>query len=56
MKNVMANIHPYYDVYVSEKNMGFWKIIMEGVIFTIVQTFQTNVVSHRKARTLVQYS
>ena len=31
MKNVMANIHPFYDVYVSEKNMGFWKIIMEGV-------------------------
>jgi hypothetical protein len=42
MKNVMANIHPYYDVYVSEKNMGFWKIILEGV-FTMVQTFKTNV-------------
>jgi hypothetical protein len=31
MKNVMANIHPFYDVYVSEKNMEFWKVVMEGV-------------------------
>lgn len=32
MKNVMANIHPFYDVYVSEQNMGFWKIVVEGVL------------------------
>lgn len=27
----MANPHPHYDVYVSESNIGFWKIVMEGV-------------------------
>jgi hypothetical protein len=32
MKNVMANVHPFYDVYVSEKNMEFWKVVMEGVL------------------------
>jgi predicted AlkP superfamily phosphohydrolase/phosphomutase len=31
MKNAMANIHPFYDIYVSETEMGFWKIVMEGV-------------------------
>jgi ubiquitin-protein ligase len=30
MKNVRTNPHPYYDVYVSETNMGFWKVVMEG--------------------------
>ena len=30
MKNVVANPHPYYDVYVSESNMAFWKIVMQG--------------------------
>jgi hypothetical protein len=55
MKNVMANIHPFYDVYVSERNMGFWKIVMEGVL-TMIQIIQANLVSHRKAHTLVRYS
>lgn len=27
----MASCHPYYDVYVSETNVGFWKVIMQGV-------------------------
>ena len=27
-----ANIHPYYDVYVSESDMSFWKVVMEGGI------------------------
>jgi len=31
MKTIRANPHPYYDVYVSEKNMAFWKVVMEGV-------------------------
>lgn len=31
MKNIVANPHPHYDVYVSESNMGFWKIVMQGV-------------------------
>jgi len=28
---MIANIHPYYDVYVSEDDMSLWKIVMEGV-------------------------
>jgi hypothetical protein len=31
MRNTVANIHPYYDVYVSESDMCFWKIVLEGV-------------------------
>jgi len=27
---VMDNQHPHIDVYVSESNMGFWKVVMEG--------------------------
>jgi len=54
MKNVMANIHPFYDVYVSENNMGFWKIIMEGVFLPILQNFYFNLISHRKAHMLGQ--
>ena len=30
LKNVTANPHPYYEVFVSERNMGFWKVIMQG--------------------------
>jgi len=30
IKNMATNIHPYYDVYVSESNMGFWKVVMQG--------------------------
>lgn len=25
-----ANQHPYMDVYISESNMGFWKVVMQG--------------------------
>jgi uncharacterized protein YegL len=31
IKNIATNIHPSYDVYVSESNMGFWKVVMKGV-------------------------
>jgi len=27
----MSNPHPFYDIYVSETNMAFWKVVMEGV-------------------------
>lgn len=30
IKNIALNAHPHYDVYVSESNMGFWKIVMQG--------------------------
>jgi ubiquitin-protein ligase/Mg-chelatase subunit ChlD len=30
IRNITANPHPSYDVYVSESNMGFWKIVMSG--------------------------
>lgn len=30
LKNITANPHPYYEVFVSERNMGFWKVIMQG--------------------------
>ncbi|KAF7502960.1 hypothetical protein GJ744_004774 [Endocarpon pusillum] len=30
IRNMTANPHPSYDVYVSESNMGFWKIVMSG--------------------------
>ena len=31
MRNILANPNPQYDVYVSESNIGFWKIVMKGV-------------------------
>ena len=31
IKNIATNIHPYYDVYVSESNIGFWKVVLQGV-------------------------
>ncbi|KAH7330116.1 hypothetical protein BKA65DRAFT_51346 [Rhexocercosporidium sp. MPI-PUGE-AT-0058] len=30
IRNIVANPHPHYDIYVSEANMSFWKIIMQG--------------------------
>jgi len=30
MKNIVANPHPYYDVYVSESNIALWKVVMQG--------------------------
>lgn len=30
IRNIAANPHPSYDVYVSESNMGFWKIVLCG--------------------------
>ncbi|KAF3931222.1 hypothetical protein ABW19_dt0209355 [Dactylella cylindrospora] len=30
IRSISRNPHPYYDVYVSDSNMGFWKIIMQG--------------------------
>ncbi|KAF3916837.1 hypothetical protein ABW20_dc0109422 [Dactylellina cionopaga] len=30
IRNVVEQPHPFYDVFVSESNMGFWKIVMEG--------------------------
>jgi ubiquitin-protein ligase len=28
--DIAAHSHPSYDVYVSESNMGFWKVVLEG--------------------------
>ena len=30
MQHIATNPHPYYDVYVSEANMAFWKVVMQG--------------------------
>jgi ubiquitin-protein ligase/Mg-chelatase subunit ChlD len=30
IRNLASNPHPSYDVYVSESNMGFWKVVMSG--------------------------
>ena len=30
LKHVSANPHAFYEVFVSESNMGFWKVIMQG--------------------------
>ncbi|KAH7403530.1 hypothetical protein BKA64DRAFT_669265 [Cadophora sp. MPI-SDFR-AT-0126] len=30
IRNILANPHPHYDIYVSETNMSFWKIIVQG--------------------------
>jgi len=30
IRQILANPHPHYDVYVSESNMAFWKIVMQG--------------------------
>ncbi|KAE9366198.1 hypothetical protein N431DRAFT_549163 [Stipitochalara longipes BDJ] len=30
IRNIVANPHPHYDVYLSESNMSFWKVIMQG--------------------------
>ena len=30
IQSISANPHPHYDVFVSETNIGFWKIVMQG--------------------------
>jgi len=30
IRNVSLNTHPYYELFVSESDMGFWKILMQG--------------------------
>ncbi|OCL07298.1 hypothetical protein AOQ84DRAFT_342003 [Glonium stellatum] len=30
IRNIVASPHPHYDVYVSESNMAFWKVVMQG--------------------------
>lgn len=30
LRNVSADTHPYYEVFVSESDIGFWKILMHG--------------------------
>jgi ubiquitin-protein ligase/uncharacterized protein YegL len=30
MQRIAANPHPHYDVYVSERNMSFWKVVVQG--------------------------
>ena len=30
IKAMIDNPHDYMDVYVSQSNMGFWKVVMEG--------------------------
>jgi len=32
MARAISESHPYYDIYVSEQNMGFWKVVMKGPI------------------------
>jgi uncharacterized protein YegL len=33
MREIAANTHPMYDCYVSESDMFFWKVVMQGVSF-----------------------
>lgn len=30
IRNCGALVHPHYDIYICEENIGFWKIAMEG--------------------------
>jgi len=30
IRNIVAHPHPHYDVYLSESNMSFWKVVMQG--------------------------
>lgn len=30
VKEMIKNPHHYMDVYVSERNMGYWKVVMQG--------------------------
>ncbi|KAF4633485.1 hypothetical protein G7Y89_g4628 [Cudoniella acicularis] len=30
IRQIVANPHPHYDVYASESNMAFWKVVMQG--------------------------
>ena len=30
IRSIVANPHPHYDVYLSESNMSFWKVVMQG--------------------------
>lgn len=30
VRQMASNQHPYMDVYISESNMGFWKVVMQG--------------------------
>jgi hypothetical protein len=36
MRNCGAHPHPYYDIYICERNFGLWKIVMEGTFTSIV--------------------
>lgn len=31
MRNILVNPNPQYEVYVSESDIGFWKVVMQGV-------------------------
>lgn len=33
MRNILVNQNPQYEVYVSESDIGFWKVVMQGVNF-----------------------
>lgn len=35
MREIAANPHPMYDCYVSEADMFFWKVVIEGVSFSL---------------------
>ena len=35
MEQAIQENHPYYDIYVSEQNMGFWKVVMKGPVGSI---------------------
>lgn len=33
MRNILVNPNPQYEVYVSESDIGFWKVVMQGVSY-----------------------
>lgn len=37
MREMAANPHPKYDCYVSEADMFFWKVVIEGVSLTCTE-------------------
>ena len=30
LRNISANPHPYYEIFVSESDIGFWKVLLQG--------------------------
>ena len=54
MRHAITNRHPFYDIYVSETNMGFWKVVMEAVYHLV--SAQISHHSQRRAFILLEHS